>query len=83
MEGLATPTWRKSSFVIGNGECVEVAGLTGAIRVSDCKDAEGRYSVSHRRNGTLSLVASSVMTSTDSGTGLISLKGGGGPLSDT
>jgi hypothetical protein len=38
----AAQTWIKSSFSYGNGQCVEVAGLSGdVIMVRDSKNAKG------------------------------------------
>jgi Domain of unknown function (DUF397) len=38
----ATPNWIKSSLSYGNGNCVEVAGLSGdVIMVRDSKNARG------------------------------------------
>jgi hypothetical protein len=40
--GSAAPTWIKSSFSYGNGNCVEVAGLADdVIMVRDSKNAKG------------------------------------------
>jgi hypothetical protein len=36
------PSWRKASYSIGSGECVEVAELSGdQIAVRDSKDPDG------------------------------------------
>lgn len=33
--------WRKSRRSVGNGECVEVAPMTGMVAVRDSKDPDG------------------------------------------
>lgn len=33
--------WRKSSFSVGNGECVEVAAGPAGVRVRDSKNPDG------------------------------------------
>jgi hypothetical protein len=40
-ESLASTHWRKSSWSIFNGNCVEVAVLPDGIVVRDSKDADG------------------------------------------
>lgn len=35
------PGWRKSSYSIGNGQCIEAASGQGAILVRDSKDPDG------------------------------------------
>lgn len=34
-------TWKKSSFSVNNGACVEVAAPPGAVLVRDSKDPDG------------------------------------------
>ncbi|NHD18188.1 MULTISPECIES: DUF397 domain-containing protein [unclassified Actinopolyspora] len=39
---LTAPSWRRSSYSTGTGNCVEVAGFPGgARRVRDTKDRDG------------------------------------------
>ncbi len=36
-----SPSWVKSSYSAGHGNCVEVATLPGIVAVRDSKDTEG------------------------------------------
>jgi hypothetical protein len=38
---LSRAAWRKSTYSGGNGSCVEVAGLGGAVAVRDSKNPDG------------------------------------------
>jgi hypothetical protein len=38
---LGRAEWRKSSYSGANGECVEIAALTGAVALRDSKDPSG------------------------------------------
>ncbi len=40
-DDLVAAAWRKSRRSIGNGECVEVAPLTGVVVVRDSVDPQG------------------------------------------
>ncbi|MEW2507894.1 DUF397 domain-containing protein [Amycolatopsis sp. NPDC047767] len=45
-EGAASAVWRKSSYSVGQNECVEVAVLTDSAAVRDTKDrASGQFMV--------------------------------------
>ncbi|WP_204456131.1 DUF397 domain-containing protein [Actinokineospora baliensis] len=35
------PTWRKSSFSVENGQCVELAALTDGLAIRDSKNPTG------------------------------------------
>jgi Domain of unknown function (DUF397) len=34
-------SWRKASYSVGNGECVEVVSALGQVSIRDSKDPEG------------------------------------------
>jgi hypothetical protein len=38
---LSNAEWRKSSYSSGQGECVEVAALPGAVAARDSKEPDG------------------------------------------
>jgi uncharacterized protein DUF397 len=40
--GSATSDWRKSSYSLGNGECIEIGSIgIGVVMIRDSKDAAG------------------------------------------
>jgi hypothetical protein len=40
--GSATSDWRKSSYSLGNGECIEIGSIgAGVVMIRDSKDAAG------------------------------------------
>jgi hypothetical protein len=39
--GDDTRLWRKASYSVGNGECVEVSSAYGRVSVRDSKDPNG------------------------------------------
>lgn len=40
--GLATSDWRKSSYSLGNGECIEIASMgADVVMIRDTKDTAG------------------------------------------
>lgn len=48
-QNLAAPRWRKSSFSMANGDCVEVADLSAAqVGVRDSKTAGPHLVFSHK-----------------------------------
>jgi Domain of unknown function (DUF397) len=39
--GLSTAYWKKSSLSMGNGNCIEIANVTGRYLIRDSKDRLG------------------------------------------
>ena len=46
---LTSAQWRKSSYSSGNGQCVEVAPVAGAVAVRDSKNPAGPELIFTRR----------------------------------